>query len=145
VATAHIPFFITAPGQTDTILAAVTIFVIAAVVLAGIFFLTLHTLPERIAHRSRKVQFDIVAILGLIALFTNEHIYWIIGLLLAFIEIPDFGSPVQRMVAAVEKIAATRSGPAPAVTQSAADQPAEPAPLAESKPVEAKSKGAVHA
>ena len=36
-----------------------------------------------------------VAILGLIALFT-QVIFWIAGLLLAFIELPDFGTPLKR-------------------------------------------------
>lgn len=144
IATTHMPFFITAPGQSDTLLTVVTFFVVGAVVLTGVFFLTLHTLPERVAHRSQKVQFDIVAILGLIALFTNEHIYWIIGLLLAFIEIPDFGTPVRRLVDAVERIAARGAPSTPAAIQ---DQPTERASEAapESKPAELKSKGAVHA
>ncbi len=144
IATTHMPFFITAPGQSDTLLTVVTFFGVGAVVLTGVFFLTLHTLPERVAHRSQKVQFDIVAILGLIALFTNEHIYWIIGLLLAFIEIPDFGTPVRRLVDAVERIAARG---APSTAAAIQDQPAERASEAapESKPAELKSKGAVHA
>ena len=76
-----------------------------AVLMFGILFFTLHTLPERIAHKSRKVQFEIVAVLGLIALFTHMHIFWIIGLLLAFIELPDFGTPLGRIASSVEKIA----------------------------------------
>ena len=31
----------------------------------GVLFLTLHTLPERMAHKSHKLQFEIVAVLGL--------------------------------------------------------------------------------
>ena len=34
-------------------------------------FLRLHTLPERMAH---KLQFKIVAVLGLLAVFTHQHI-----------------------------------------------------------------------
>ena len=54
-------------------------------------FLRLHTLPERMAHKSQKLQFEIVAVLGLLALFTHVHIFWVAGLLLALIDIPDFG------------------------------------------------------
>ena len=54
----------------------------------GIFYLKLHALPERMSHRGQKVQMEIVAVLALIALFTHNHIFWIIGLLLAFIRDP---------------------------------------------------------
>lgn len=55
----------------------------------GLLFLRLHTLPERMAHKSQKLQFEIVAVLGLLALFTHQHIFWVAGLLLAVIDLPD--------------------------------------------------------
>jgi hypothetical protein len=74
----------------------------------GILFFRLHTLPERIAHTSHKIQFEIVAVLGLIALFTHMHIFWIAGLLLALIDLPDFGTSLGRIAGSVEKIAGTQ-------------------------------------
>jgi hypothetical protein len=65
----------------------------------------LHTLPERLAHKSQKLQFEIVAVLGLLALFTHNHLFWVIGLLLAMIDLPDFGTPLRRIAGSVEKIA----------------------------------------
>ena len=56
----------------------------------GNIYLRLHSLPERMAHKSQKLQFEIVAVLGLISLFTHIHIFWIAGLLLALIDLPDF-------------------------------------------------------
>ena len=56
----------------------------------GILFFRLHTLPERMAHRTHKVQFEIVAVLGLLALFTHIHLFWVAGLLLAMIEYSRF-------------------------------------------------------
>jgi hypothetical protein len=76
----------------------------------GILFLRLHTLPERVAHKSHKVQFEIVAILGLLALFTHMHIFWVAGLLLAFVDLPDFGGPIGRIAGSVEKIAGIKPG-----------------------------------
>jgi hypothetical protein len=67
-------------------------------------------LPERVAHRGHKIQFEIVAILGLIALFTHMHIFWVIGLLLAFIDIPDFGGFLGRIAGSVERIAGVKPG-----------------------------------
>jgi hypothetical protein len=55
------------------------LFLLAAVVAFGLVFFRLHTLPERMAHRSHKLQFEIVAVLGLLALFTHVHGFWIAG------------------------------------------------------------------
>jgi hypothetical protein len=70
-----------------------------------VLFLTLHTLPERMAHKSHKLQFEIVAVLGLLALFTHMHIFWVAGLLLALIDFPDIGGWLGRIAGSVEKIA----------------------------------------
>lgn len=70
----------------------------------------MHTLPERVTHRGHKIQFEIVAILGLIALFTHMHIFWVAGLLLAFIDIPDFGGFLGRIAGSVERIAGVKPG-----------------------------------
>ena len=47
------------------------------------------------AHKHHKLQFEIVAVLGLLALFTHMHVFWVAGLLLALIDIPDFGGPLR--------------------------------------------------
>jgi hypothetical protein len=78
---------------------------IAAVLGVGNLYLTLHTLPERMAHKSQKLQFEIVAVLGLLALFTHNHLFWVIGLFLAMIDLPDWGTPLRRIAGSVEKIA----------------------------------------
>jgi hypothetical protein len=106
----HLPSFITPPGETDVLMVIMAIVLVLAVLGFGLLFLRLHTLPERMAHRSQKLQFEIVAVLGLIALFTHMHIFWIIGLILAFIEFPDFGTPLRRIAGSVEKIAGVKPG-----------------------------------
>jgi len=105
VATHHLPRFITAPGETDVLMVVMAVILILCVVAFGILFLRLHTLPERLAHKSQKIQFEIVAVLGLLALFTHIHAFWVAGLLLALIEIPDLGSFLGRIAGSVEKIA----------------------------------------
>ncbi len=42
------------------------------------------------AHRGKKVQMEIVAVLAPISLLTHNHLFWIAGLLLALIDLPDF-------------------------------------------------------
>ena len=109
VATHHLPSFITAPGDTDVLMVVMAVILLASVLGFGILFLTLHTLPERIAHKSHKLQFEIVAVLGLLALFTHMHIFWVAGLLLALIDIPDFGGWLGRITSSVERIADSQS------------------------------------
>ncbi|SEG66588.1 hypothetical protein [Bosea lathyri] len=104
-ASQHLPAFITAPNETDYLMVASAVLLVVAVMAIGLLFLRLHTLPERMAHRSHKLQFEIVAILGLLALFTHVHLFWVAGLLLALIDIPDISGTFTRMARALEKIA----------------------------------------
>ncbi len=101
----HLPPFIATPGETDVWMVVVGIFLIVTVLAVGNLYLQLHTLPERMAHKSQKLQFEVVAVLGLLALFTHIHLFWIAGLLLALIDLPDFGTPLRSIAGSVEKIA----------------------------------------
>jgi hypothetical protein len=103
IAPHDLPGFITAPGDTDILMVVVGIILIGAVLMVGIFYLHLHTMPERMAHKSQKLQFEIVAVLGLLALFTHNHLFWVIGLFLAMIDLPDFSTPLRRIAGSVEK------------------------------------------
>jgi hypothetical protein len=102
----HLPFYMAKPGETDVLMIVMGIFLIAAVLGIGNLYLRLHSLPERMAHKSQKLQFEIVAVLGLLALFTHIHLFWIAALLLAMIDLPDFGTPLRSIAGSVEKIAA---------------------------------------
>jgi hypothetical protein len=97
----------TSPGETDVLLVIMAVFLVAVLLAVGILFLRLHTLPERLAHKSQKLQFEIVAVLGLLALFTHIHLFWVAGLLLALIELPDFSTPLGRMANSLDKMAGT--------------------------------------
>jgi hypothetical protein len=104
----HLPMFITAPGETDVAFNVMIVFLIVMVLAVIIFYFTLHSLPERIAHKGQKIQFEIVAILALISLFTHNHFFWIAGLLLAFIPLPDFSTPLERMADSLGRMAGWR-------------------------------------
>jgi len=108
-ATHHLPIFITPPGNTDVLMVVTAVFLLVVVVAFGLLFLRLHSLPERMAHRGHKLQFEIVAVLCLIALFTHIHAFWIAALLLALIDFPDIGDWMRRIAAGVERIAGTKS------------------------------------
>ena len=111
VATHHLPAFIAGPGETDVLMTVTAVILVVAVLAVGILFLRLHTLPERLAHKGHKLQFEIVAVLGLLALFTHMHIFWVAGLLLALVDLPDFGSPLRSMATSLETLAGTPRGP----------------------------------
>jgi hypothetical protein len=109
-ATTHLPFFITAPGETDILYNITLVFVVACIILTGVIFLTVHSLPERMAHKSKKVLLDLIALLCLLALLTHEHLFWFIAIVLAFIDIPDFLTPVNRIARSVATMAGEDDG-----------------------------------
>jgi hypothetical protein len=106
----HLPSFITAPGETDVLMVVLSVILVLAVLLFGNLFFRLHTMPERMAHRGHKIQFEIVAVLGLLALFTHIHLFWVAGLLLALIDIPDFAGSLSRIAGSTEKLAGIGPG-----------------------------------
>jgi hypothetical protein len=114
-----------------------SLFLVLAIVMFGIMFLRLHTLPERMAHKSQKIQLEIVAVLGLIALFTHMHIFWIAGLLLAMVDFPDFGNSLGRIATSTEKLA----GKQPASAASGDEQSRESAAVRVGKHAPAKEDG----
>jgi hypothetical protein len=114
----HLPIFVTAPDQTDWLLVATGIVLLLSILGIGVFYFKLHSLPEHMAHRGQKVQFEIVAVLALISLFTHNHVFWIAGLLLALVPLPDLTTPLRSMAESLGRIAALanqthrqRSGP----------------------------------
>jgi hypothetical protein len=138
----HLPGFITAPGETDVWMVAMGILLIVAVLAVGNFYLKLHSLPERMAHKSQKLQFEIVAVLGLLALFTHVHLFWIAALLLAMIDVPDFGTPLRSIANSVEKIAA--AAPNVVVDERSDEAEGKPAAATPEKPEARASKAEVH-
>ena len=107
--------------------------------------------PERMAHKSQKIQFEIVAVLGLLALFTHIHAFWIAGLLLALIDVPDLGSFLGRIAGSVEKIAGEKPPTHAGETQSAetvsgerVNQPHERAGRADGPPAPSRRPENVH-
>ncbi len=101
----HLPMFITAPGQSDWLFNLMVVIVLISIIGIGVFYFRLHALPEHIAHRTTKIQYEIVAVLGLLSLFTHNTAYWVAGLLLALVQLPDFTTPLVSMAASLAKMA----------------------------------------
>ena len=106
-ASEHMPWFISGPHEGDALYVITTLVVIASVVGLGVLFFTLHSLPERLGHK--KMQFEVVAVLGLLSLFTHMHAFWVAGLLLAMVDLPDLVGPWKRMASSLEKMSGIES------------------------------------
>lgn len=105
IAPQHFPFFVTPPGGTDVLFWSMVLLLVLAVIGIGVFYFKLHSLPEQMAHNGQKIQFEIVAVLALLALFTHNHLFWIAGLLLALVPIPDFTTPLTSMAKSLRTMA----------------------------------------
>ena len=117
----HLPWFLTAPGDSDILFTITTILVLLIVFGLGVVFFRLHSLPERLGHK--KLQFEIVAVLCLLSLFTHVHLFWVLALLLALVDLPDFQTPLRSMADSLGRLANGGSAEPP----QAAPKPAPPA------------------
>ena len=71
------------------------------------------------AHKSNLVQFQFIAVLSLLALFTHNNIFWVAALLIALVKIPDFSTPLNAIADSVERMAnAAVAEPKPDATAS---------------------------
>ncbi|OSP56691.1 hypothetical protein [Pseudoruegeria sp. SK021] len=98
----HIPGFITGPGQSDWLFQGVGIFVVLLILVIGHFYLHLHSLPDRLAHRANSTQLQVVGILTLLALFTHNNLFWVAALLLVTIQLPDIVTPLTSIARSLE-------------------------------------------
>lgn len=96
----HIPFYVPGADGSDPLLLLTALILLAGTLAIGAFYFRLHALPEQLGHH--KLQFEVCAVLALISLFTHEHLYWIIALVLALVDLPDFTTPLDRIAAALE-------------------------------------------
>ena len=127
LASHDLPFFITAPGEMDRMMVVTGIVLVGIIVMVGALYFSLHSLPERMAHKANHLQSGIIALLCLISLFTHQHIFWIIAILLAFIRVPDFETPLKSISDSLERIAPAPGPALAAVGGTAADDPPQPA------------------
>ena len=104
----HLPVFITGPGESDYFFIGTVIFLIVAVMAIGNIYFRLHALPERIAHGTTRLQFQLVSVLTLLALFTHNGVYWVAALILALVPIPDFWTPLASMAGSLAMMADSR-------------------------------------
>ncbi|MDJ0859677.1 MAG: hypothetical protein QNJ03_11390 [Dinoroseobacter sp.] len=117
----ELPFFMTAIGQTDTLMIFMVVFVLALLIFGGVFYLHLHSVPDRMAHEANHTQLQLIGILTLIALLTHNNIFWIAAIIIAALNPPDFMTPLQSMARSLQRLATG----APQKPESAPDTEAE--------------------
>lgn len=125
MATGHIPRYIVAADGSDYLFSAMVVFFVVLVVLIGVGYLTLHSVPEKMAHENNHPQFQLVGILALLALFTHNGIFWIAAVLVAGFQFPDFATPLKNIADAIRSLGraiASEPGPeAPVPTPGVSD------------------------
>lgn len=110
----YLPSFVSLPGQSDWLMTVMAVFLVVVIVSVGLMYLKLHALPEQMAHRTNKVQFQFVAVLALLALLTHNSVFWIAALLLALVELPNFSTPMNSIALSLEKLSGRDGSASPA-------------------------------
>ncbi len=105
MATGHIPSYVTQADGSDFLFTFMVVFTVGMVVLIGVAYFTLHSIPEKMAHETNHPQFQLVGILALLALFTHNGIFWIAAILVAGFQFPDFAAPLRAIADAIRSLA----------------------------------------
>lgn len=108
MAPAHLPPYIAAADGGDLLFNIMAAFTVGVILLIGVLYLTLHAMPERMAHESNHSQMQVVGILALLALFTHNNLFWVVAILVAAFRMPDFMTPLNSIASSLQ--AATRGG-----------------------------------
>jgi len=121
----HLPPYIGGPDGSDMLLTVVIWLLVIILMAVGNFYLKLHAMPERLAHRQNNTQLQFITVLAILALFTHNNIFWVAALLLSVVRIPDFSTPINSIAGSL-KILADREKDAesrPTPTSTPAEQP----------------------
>ena len=95
----HLPGFIVAPGEVDVLFISVTIFLTISIVIIGSFYSKRFSINNVINNRSYVIKAEVLAMLVLAMIITQNKYFGIAALLLAFIRIPDFIAIVKSKIA----------------------------------------------
>ncbi len=126
MAPAYLPSYIAAADGSDFLFNFMAVFTIGTILLIGVGYLTLHAMPEKMAHESNHSQMQVVGILALLALFTHNNLFWVVAILVAAFRMPDFMTPLNSIASSLE--IATRGAKAAGGLTPAPDPADEDAP-----------------
>ena len=117
----HLPGFIAAADGSDFLFNFMAVFTVVLILLIGVLYLTLHAMPERMAHEGNHSQMQVVGILALLALFTHNNMFWVVAILVAAFRMPDFLTPLKSISASLETVTHRLAEAAPPVAQEPVD------------------------
>ncbi|NRB37055.1 MAG: hypothetical protein HRU20_01150 [Pseudomonadales bacterium] len=100
----HMPGYL-AGANSDPLMTAMAVILVALVLIGGVLYFKLHAVPEHLAHGKSHTQIQLITILTILALFTHNNMFWVAALVLAVIEVPDFMSPLKSIASSLETIA----------------------------------------
>jgi hypothetical protein len=122
VAPHHLPGYLPGPDGSDPLFTAVIVVLLIVLMVAGVLYFKLHSMPEQLGERHNSTQLQLISILAVLALFTHNNAFWILALLIAAIRIPDYLTPIQTIASSLAKLA----------SDSKATEPVEPSPKPDS-------------
>jgi hypothetical protein len=105
---AHLPWFITEPGQTDTLMVLTGAFLLLFFLTMGVLMFRLLYLPTKIVPQEQKAKYEVVATLCVLAMFAPGNLFWIAAVFVAMVDIPDFTPLLQQIAQAMQRIAQLR-------------------------------------
>jgi len=126
IAPHHLPGFLPGPDGSDPLFTAVVIVLLIVVMVAGVIYFKLHSIPEQMGEKANSTQLQLISILAILALFTHNNAFWILALLIAAIRIPDYLTPLQTIASSLKKLA----------SDGKATEPKEPSPEPDSGNIE---------
>lgn len=100
----HIPGYVTAADGSDFLMTVMVFFLIIVILGIGVGYLTLHAIPERLAHHANHSQLQIISILAVLALFTHNSLFWVAALVLATFKVPDYFGTLRSMARSLRRI-----------------------------------------
>ena len=124
VAPNHLPFYLPGADGSDPLFTAVVIFLVVGVLVAGVLYFKLHSLPEHFGVKHDSNQLHLISVLALLALFTHNNVFWVLALLIAVIRMPDLVTPLKTMADSLVKLAASGRAAEPSGASGAAVEPA---------------------
>ena len=130
----HLPLFLPGADGSDILFTVVVVMMIVMVFGFGVLYFTLHALPEKIAHGTSSTQFQLIAVLALLAMFTHNNLFWVAALLLATIKLPDFTTPLNAISRTLAEIRDREPAPLEVSVVMPVSQPEPEAPEAAEEP-----------
>ncbi len=101
----HIPSYVVQADGSDYLFTFMVVFTIGMIMMIGVAYFALHSVPEKMAHKSNHPQFQLVGILALLALFTHNGLFWVAAILIAGFQIPDLAAPLRTIADAIRLLA----------------------------------------